>query len=218
MRRYFFGFAIAIAVAGLLLTAGCKSTPETSSSENKPESSPAQAKTPPATPEETGTPKEAATSTAPNKEETTSTPNERVVIETDKGKMVLELYPDVAPKTVDNFKKLVAKGFYNGLTFHRVVPKFVIQGGDPNGNGSGGPGYNIKDEFNSKKHIRGTLAMAKTSAPDSAGSQFYICIEPQPSLDGNYTVFGQTVEGLDVIDKIAVGDKMNRVYLEPTAP
>lgn len=138
---------------------------------------------------------------------------QRAVIETDKGTMVIELYPEVAPVTVANFKKLISKGFYNGLTFHRVVPGFVIQGGDPTGYGTGGPGYTIPAEFNSKTHLRGTVAMARASDPDSGGSQFYICLAPQPSLDGQYTVFGQVVEGLDVIDKIEVDDVMRRVYL-----
>jgi cyclophilin family peptidyl-prolyl cis-trans isomerase len=139
----------------------------------------------------------------------------RAVIETDKGTMVLELYPDVAPKTVANFVKLIGAGFYNGLTFHRVEPGFVIQGGDPNGNGTGGPGYTIEAEFNAKPHVRGTLAMARSSDPDSAGSQFYIALDRAPHLDNNYTVFGQLVEGMDVIDKIEVGDVMKRVYIDP---
>lgn len=139
---------------------------------------------------------------------------QRAVIETDKGAMVIELYPEVAPVTVANFKKLISKGFYNGLTFHRVVPGFVIQGGDPTGYGTGGPGYTIPAEFNAKPHLRGTVAMARGPDPDSGGSQFYICLAPQPSLDGQYTVFGQVVQGLDVIDKIEVDDVMRRVYLK----
>jgi cyclophilin family peptidyl-prolyl cis-trans isomerase len=139
----------------------------------------------------------------------------RAVIETDKGTMVLELYPDVAPKTVANFVKLIGAGFYNGLTFHRVVPGFVIQGGDPKGDGTGGPGYTIEAEFSSKPHVRGTLAMARSSDPNSAGSQFYIALDRAPHLDNNYTVFGQLVEGMDVIDKIEVGDVMKRVYIDP---
>ncbi|HEB13091.1 MAG TPA: peptidylprolyl isomerase [Actinobacteria bacterium] len=157
----------------------------------------------------------------PTKEETTNTPTaqeQKVLIETEKGQMTIVLYPDVAPKTVESFITLIQKGFYNDLTFHRVEPGFVVQGGDPQGNGSGGPGYTIKAEFNSKKHIRGTVAMARSADPDSAGSQFYICLAPQPSLDGKYTVFGQVVEGMDVVDKIAVGDVMKRVYLEPAQP
>ena len=157
----------------------------------------------------------------PIKEETTNTPVEqkqRAVIETDKGNMTIEFYPEVAPETVKRISELIQEGFYNGLTFHRVVAGFVIQGGDPQGNGSGGSGKNIKAEFNSRKHIRGTVAMARSADPDSADSQFYICLAPQPSLDGKYTVFGQVVEGMEVIDKIVVGDVMKRVYLEPTEP
>lgn len=156
-----------------------------------------------------------------NEEDATDTPTnegQRVIIETDKGTMIIALHADVAPKTVENFVTLIQKGFYNGLKFHRIVPGFVVQGGDPNGDGTGGPGYQIKAEFNEKKHLRGTVAMARSSSPDSAGSQFYICIAPQPSLDGQYTVFGQVVEGDEVIDKLAIGDVMSRVYLEPTSP
>jgi peptidyl-prolyl cis-trans isomerase B (cyclophilin B) len=135
-----------------------------------------------------------------------------VTIEMEKGgKIVIELYPDVAPKTVENFLKLIKKGFYNGLNFHRVEPGFVVQGGDPSGNGTGGPGYMIKAEFNNKKHVAGTLAMARANDPDSAGSQFYICLAPAPFLDGKYTVFGQTIEGFDLVQGIRIGDKMKKV-------
>jgi peptidyl-prolyl cis-trans isomerase B (cyclophilin B) len=130
----------------------------------------------------------------------------------DGGVIEAELYPDVAPITVDNFAKLANKGFYNGLNFHRVEPGFVVQGGDPNGNGSGGPGYTIKGEFTTlKHHIRGTLAMARTSDPNSAGSQFYICLGPAPFLDGQYAIFGQVTKGMEFVDKIKVGDKMSKV-------
>jgi cyclophilin family peptidyl-prolyl cis-trans isomerase len=137
------------------------------------------------------------------------------VIETAKGVIKIKLYPEEAPKTVENFIKLANKGYYNGLTFHRVEPGFVIQGGDPKGNGSGGPGYTIPDEKNTKlKHNRGAVAMAKTSAPNSAGSQFYIVInKPAPQLDGGYTVFGQVISGQSVAEKIAKGDKMTKVYI-----
>lgn len=139
---------------------------------------------------------------------------EDIIIELgDGGKLVMELYPNVAPKTVENFKKLVKKKYYDGLTFHRVVPGFVVQGGDPNGDGTGGPGYTIEAEFNEKPHLIGTVAMARTSDPNSAGSQFYICLEPQPSLDRKYTVFGQVVEGMEYLTKIKIGDKMERVYI-----
>lgn len=136
---------------------------------------------------------------------------ETATIVTDKGTIVMEFYPDVAPNTVANFKKLAGNGFYNGLSFHRYVEGFVIQGGDPRGNGTGGPGYQIKAEFNSKKHLTGTVAMARSQHPDSAGSQFYICLAPQPFLDGNYTVFGQVIEGMDVVMQLRQGDQMKEV-------
>lgn len=124
------------------------------------------------------------------------------------GKIKIELYKDDAPKNVANIVKLAKEGFYNGLKFHRVIPGFVIQGGDPKGDGTGGPGYTIDAEISPKlKHLKGTVAMARL--PDqinpqraSSGSQFYICLEPQPRLDGAYTIIGQVVEGMEVVDKI----------------
>ncbi len=141
-----------------------------------------------------------------------------VTIVTNKGTIVIELYPDVAPHTVENFKKLAKSGFYNGVSFHRYVPGFVIQGGDPSGNGTGGPGYTIKAEFNSKKHLAGTVAMARRADPDSAGSQFYICLAPTPHLDGQYTVFGQVIEGMDVVMQLRAGDIMKEVKVDESAP
>ena len=125
----------------------------------------------------------------------------------------LELYPGDAPKTVENFVTLAKKGFYNNLTFHRVVPNFVVQGGCPKGNGTGGPGYTIPAEFNKQKHVRGTVAMARSQDPDSAGSQFYICYGPTPHLDGSYTVFGKVVSGMEHVDKIQQGDRMTSVRI-----
>jgi len=142
----------------------------------------------------------------------------KAVIEMDAGKVVIEFYDKDAPSTVANFVKLAKQGYYDGLTFHRVVPGFVVQGGDPKGNGSGGPGYTIKDEFNSRKHLTGTVAMARTPAPNSAGSQFYITLAPQPGLDGKYTVFGQVVEGMDLVMKIKVGDIMKKVTIVEVKP
>jgi peptidyl-prolyl cis-trans isomerase B (cyclophilin B) len=130
------------------------------------------------------------------------------------GEIRIELYPEDAPKHVESFIALSKKGFYNGLTFHRVEPGFVAQGGDPKGNGTGGPGYTLKAEFNKRKHVRGTVAMARSQNPDSAGSQFYICFAPAPFLDGQYTVFGQVVQGMDVVDKIRVGDKMQTIRID----
>ncbi|MDO4804030.1 MAG: peptidylprolyl isomerase [Lachnospiraceae bacterium] len=123
--------------------------------------------------------------------------------------MKAELYPEIAPNTVNNFISLVNKGFYNGLIFHRVIPGFMIQGGCPNGNGMGGPGYSIKGEFsqngfkNDLKHTKGVLSMARAMAPNSAGSQFFIMHANAPHLDGAYAAFGKITEGLDVVDKIA---------------
>ncbi len=139
------------------------------------------------------------------------------VIETEKGNIVFKFFPDDAPKTVDNFVTLTNQGYYNGLTFHRVVKSptpFVIQGGDPKGDGTGGPGYTIPAEFNARPHLEGTVAMARTEDPNSAGSQFYICLAPQPFLNGKYTVFGQVIEGLENIHKINAGDKMIAVRIE----
>jgi peptidylprolyl isomerase/peptidyl-prolyl cis-trans isomerase B (cyclophilin B) len=129
------------------------------------------------------------------------------------GQIRVEFFPEDAPKTVENFITLTKKGYYNGLTFHRVVPGFVVQGGDPKGNGTGGPGYTIKAEFNKRKHERGSLAMARSQHPDSAGSQFYITYGPQPHLDGNYTVFGQVVSGMEHVDRIKQGDRMTSVVI-----
>ncbi len=136
------------------------------------------------------------------------------VIELDKGGEIrIEFYPQDAPKTVENFVTLAKKGFYNGLTFHRVVPDFVVQGGDPKGNGTGGPGYMIPAELNKQKHVRGSVAMARSQHPDSAGSQFYVTYGPQPHLDSNYTVFAQVVSGMEHVDKIKQGDKMKSVSI-----
>jgi cyclophilin family peptidyl-prolyl cis-trans isomerase len=139
-----------------------------------------------------------------------------VTIETDKGKIIFEMFPDVAPKTVARISELIKQGFYNGLTFHRVEPGFVIQGGDPKGNGTGGSGVNLKAEFNKKPHLLGTVAMARANDPDSADSQFYICLGPQPFLDGKYTVFGQVTDkaSLDVLQKIQRGDVMRKVTVK----
>ena len=126
--------------------------------------------------------------------------------------MKAELYPDVAPNTVNNFVSLVKKGFYDGLIFHRIIAGFMIQGGDPDGTGMGGPGYSIKGEFNyngfdnSLKHSRGVLSMARAQHPDSAGSQFFIMHANAPYLDGQYAAFGKLIEGEDVLDKIASVD------------
>ncbi len=138
----------------------------------------------------------------------------QAVIDTDKGRMVLDLFPGEAPGTVDNFAKLARQGFYNGLTFHRVIPNFVIQGGCPKGDGTGGPGYTIKCETdnNPHKHVRGSLSMAHAGR-DTGGSQFFVCHSPQPHLDGRHTVFGQVVDGFEVLDAIRQGDHMKEVQI-----
>lgn len=124
------------------------------------------------------------------------------------GEVVMELYPDVAPKTVENFVKLASDGFYNGLTFHRVIPGFMIQGGDPDGNGTGGPDHSVEGEFsnngfeNDLSHERGVVSMARSQDPDSAGSQFFIVVEDSTFLDGDYAAFGKVTEGMDVVDEI----------------
>jgi len=125
----------------------------------------------------------------------------------------LELFPQDAPKTVENFVTLAKKGFYNGLTFHRVVPGFVVQGGCPKGNGTGGPGYTVPAEFNKNKHVRGSLAMARSQHPDSAGSQFYFTYGAQPHLDNNYTVFGKVTSGMEHVDSIRQGDRMTSITI-----
>lgn len=130
------------------------------------------------------------------------------------GKIEIEFFPEVAPKHVKNFITLANKGFYNGLAFHRVIPGFMAQGGDPSGDGTGGPGYSVPAEFSDKPHLRGTLAMARSSDPDSAGSQFYICFAAQPSLDKSYTVFGQVTKGMEVVDAIKMGDKMKSIKIK----
>jgi peptidyl-prolyl cis-trans isomerase B (cyclophilin B) len=136
--------------------------------------------------------------------------NEVAVIKTTAGEMVAEFWPDVAPKTVENFKKLAREGFYDGTAFHRIIKGFMIQGGDPKTKdlskegewGTGGPGYTIKAEFNDHKHVKGVLSMARTSDPDSAGSQFFIMLGPAPFLDHKYTAFGKLIKGEDVLEKI----------------
>jgi cyclophilin family peptidyl-prolyl cis-trans isomerase len=138
----------------------------------------------------------------------------KVVIKTTKGVIKYKFYSKDAPRHVARIVELIQKGFYNGLSFHRVEPGFVIQGGDPNGNGTGGSGQKLKAEFNARHHIEGTVAMARAQDPDSGDSQFYICLAPAPFLDNNYTVFGQVVEGMDIVHKISVGDKMESVSLE----
>ncbi len=133
----------------------------------------------------------------------------------DGGSIGLELYPDIAPISTENFLKLAREGFYNGVTFHRVVPGFVIQGGDPTGTGMGGPGYTIKGEFaangvkNDLKHTRGVISMARSMDPNSAGSQFFIVVDDAPHLDGQYAAFGRVTSGMECVDKIVEDSQKN---------
>ena len=143
------------------------------------------------------------------KEEIKKMSGTKAIIETKFGNITLKFFPEVAPGHVKNFIDLAKKGFYDGTTFHRVIPGFMIQGGDPNSkdpnkskHGQGGPGYTIKAEFNDKPHKRGTLSMARAGHPDSAGSQFFICVKDSPFLDKQYTVFGEVESGIEVVDKI----------------
>ena len=143
----------------------------------------------------------------------------KVIFETDQGKITFELFSNDAPNTVDNFIKLVNEGFYNGLTFHRVIPGFMAQGGCPNTRegsngmpGTGGPGYSIKCEINPKKHLKGSLSMAH-AGKDTGGSQFFIVYEPQPHLDGVHTVFGKT-DNMDIVLKLKNGSKIIKAYLK----
>ncbi len=146
----------------------------------------------------------------PKKSETAPSTNEVAVIKTSMGEMVAEFWPDVAPKTVENFKKLAKQGFYDGTAFHRIIKGFMIQGGDPKTKdvakeaefGTGDPGYKIKAEFNDRKHVRGVLSMARSRDPDSAGSQFFIMLDNAPHLDHQYTGFGKLIKGEDVLMKI----------------
>jgi peptidyl-prolyl cis-trans isomerase B (cyclophilin B) len=139
-----------------------------------------------------------------------STSNEVAVIKTSEGEMVVQFWTDAAPNTIENFKKLARQGFYDGTIFHRIVKGFMIQGGDPNSKdtakegsyGQGGPGYEIKAEFNDHSHDRGVISMARGPDPDSAGSQFFICLAPVRRLDGQYTTFGKLIKGVDVLEKI----------------
>ena len=135
-------------------------------------------------------------------------------IDTDKGEIELEMYPEYAPKTVNNFVFLSREGFYDGVSFHRVISNFVIQGGDPTGTGTGGPGYRFEDETrnNPLKHERGVMSMAN-AGPGTNGSQFFITHSPQPHLNGKHTVFAKVTRGMDVVDSIRQGDKMNKVTI-----
>ncbi|GAB4021734.1 MAG: peptidylprolyl isomerase [Bdellovibrio sp.] len=139
----------------------------------------------------------------------------KIVIKTVHGNISFKLYPKKAPNTVTRIIELTQQGFYDGIIFHRVIPNFVIQGGDPTGTGTGGSGKKLKAEFNDIQHIKGTVAMARAQDVDSADSQFYIALNTLPHLDRNYTVFGQVSEGMDVLEKITQGDKIITMTFQP---
>lgn len=155
-----------------------------------------------------------------------STSNEVAVIKTSEGDMVVHFWTDAAPNTIENFKKLARQGFYDGTTFHRIVKSFMIQGGDPNSKdpakesayGQGGPGYKVKAEFNNHSHDRGVISMARGPDPDSAGSQFFICLAPVRRLDGQYTTFGKLIKGDDVLEKIGDTSVTNNGMGEVSKP
>ena len=167
--------------------------------------------------EEVKAPKKETKITAPTEAEIAAAKKKGTVkatIKTEKGDIVVEMYGSKVPLTVANFVKLSKAGFYDGLTFHRVEPGFVIQGGDPQGTGAGGPGYSIKREIASDlKHVEGALAMARSQHPDSAGSQFYITLDKQPGLDNEYAVFGKVITGMDVVKSIKIGNKIISVTI-----
>jgi peptidyl-prolyl cis-trans isomerase B (cyclophilin B) len=170
----------------------------------------------------------AAAVTAQEKKETSpmSTSNEVAVIKTNEGDMVVQFWTDAAPNTIENFKKLARQGFYDGTTFHRIVKGFMIQGGDPNSKdpakesayGQGGPGYKVKAEFNNHSHDRGVISMARGPDPDSAGSQFFVCLAPVRRLDGQYTTFGKLIKGDDVLEKIGETPVTNNGMGEVSKP
>jgi peptidyl-prolyl cis-trans isomerase B (cyclophilin B) len=170
----------------------------------------------------------AALATEEKKEEKTpmSTSNEVAVIKTNEGEMVVQFWTDAAPNTIENFKKLARQRFYDGTIFHRIVKDFMIQGGDPNSKdpakensyGQGGPDYKIKAEFNDHPHDRGVLSMARASDPDSAGSQFFICLAPVHRLDHQYTTFGKLIKGDDVLEKIGNTPVERNAQGEPSKP
>jgi peptidyl-prolyl cis-trans isomerase B (cyclophilin B) len=166
--------------------------------------------------------------TEERKQETTpmNSSNEVAVIKTNEGEMAVQFWTDAAPNTVENFKKLARQGFYDGTIFHRIVKGFMIQGGDPNSKdpakensyGQGGPGYNIKAEFNDHSHDRGVISMARGPDPDSAGSQFFICLAPVRRLDHQYTTFGKLIKGQDVLEKIGDTPVTKNNMGEPSKP
>lgn len=142
-------------------------------------------------------------------------PENTLLMELKNGQVVIEMLPNFAPKHVERIKKLVREGFYDGIVFHRVIEGFMAQGGDPTGTGTGGSGQNLDAEFSDAKHVRGTLSMARSQNPNSADSQFFICFADTPHLDGQYTVWGRVVEGMEFVDQIKLGSGANGVVNDP---
>jgi peptidylprolyl isomerase len=136
-------------------------------------------------------------------------PENTIYLDLSSGRVVIEMLPAIAPRHVSRIKELTRKGFYDGLPFHRVIPGFMAQTGDPDGNGSGGSGQQLKSEFSQERHIRGTVSMARASNPNSADSQFFICFAPASFLDGQYTVWGRVISGMEFVDKIKAGSEYN---------
>jgi cyclophilin family peptidyl-prolyl cis-trans isomerase len=218
-RTYVVLAVLAALLASAILIGGC------GVSENKESKSSAPASAPSSSPQASGQqlgPDGQPVKTLADFPDGQDGANVEAVIKTDKGDIVLQFYPDVAPVTVASFLHLARTGFFNGTAFHRVEPGFVIQGGDPKSKdpnakdvGTGGPGYYLPAEFNDRPHKTGTLSMARSQNPNSGGSQFFICLADTPSLDGQYTVFGNTVAGMDVVNKITPGDVMREVIIRP---
>jgi len=144
-------------------------------------------------------------------------PENTIYLDLPDGRVVIQLRPDLAPNHVARIKELARKGFYDGLSFHRVIPGFMAQTGDPRGDGTGGSGQKLKAEFSNEKHLRGTVSMARAASPDSGDSQFFICFAPAPFLDGQYTIWGQVVSGMEFVDKIKAGSSStNGAVSDPT--
>jgi cyclophilin family peptidyl-prolyl cis-trans isomerase len=205
-RRYV-PTAFILVIGAIIVVGSCKNSPEpTKPSASSPPASAPTASAAPSDQSSMETPMAKRYSAPPPM---TIDPNKKytATIDTTEGTIVAELYPKIAPQTVNSFVFLARDGYYEGVIFHRVIPGFMIQGGDPTGTGSGGPGYQLKAEFNDMKHDRGVLSMARTQDPDSAGSQFFIMHARSPHLDNQYTAFGKAISGLDVVDKIANAPK-----------
>lgn len=214
-RTYAIMIALATVVAALVI-GGCKDKPNVSLGTSAPPEEPVVA-------EPTDTSPDQPVVVQPEEDANVTETGDTVIkIETDKGDIICKLFDEKAPITAGSFLLLVEDGFYDGLTFHRVEPGFVIQGGDPAGNGSGGPGFAIPLEVSPDlKHAKGVLSMARAQDPDSAGSQFFVCLGSGSAvnfLDMQYAVFGEVTEGIEVVDKIAIGDVMNKVSVVSAGP